>query len=56
MTFTVPAFLRLGNEFMPPLNEGVVLYMPTAPPGMSITEATRTLQSMDGELKKIPRS
>ncbi|MDY7229890.1 efflux RND transporter permease subunit [Hyalangium rubrum] len=54
MTFTVPAFLRLGNEFMPPLNEGVVLYMPTAPPGMSITEATRTLQSMDGELKKIP--
>jgi Cu(I)/Ag(I) efflux system membrane protein CusA/SilA len=54
MVFTVPAFLRLGNEFMPPLNEGVVLYMPTAPPGMSISEATRILQSMDQELKKLP--
>ncbi len=54
MAFTVPAFLRLGNEFMPPLNEGAILYMPTAPPGMSIAEATRTLQSMDRELMKIP--
>ncbi len=54
MVLTVPAFLRLGNEFMPPLNEGALLYMPTAPPGMSITEATRVLQSMDAELKKIP--
>jgi Cu(I)/Ag(I) efflux system membrane protein CusA/SilA len=54
MAFTVPAFLRLGNEFMPPLNEGAILYMPTAPPGMSITEATRVLQSMDRELKKVP--
>jgi Cu(I)/Ag(I) efflux system membrane protein CusA/SilA len=54
MTFTVPAFLRLGNEFMPPLNEGALLYMPSAPPGMSITEATRILQSMDAELARIP--
>ncbi len=54
MAFTVPAFLRLGNEFMPPLNEGAILYMPTAPPGMSVTEAARVLQSMDAELKKIP--
>jgi Cu(I)/Ag(I) efflux system membrane protein CusA/SilA len=54
MAFTVPAFLRLGHEFMPPLNEGVILYMPTAPPGMSITEATRILQSMDRELKELP--
>ncbi|HET9450697.1 MAG TPA: CusA/CzcA family heavy metal efflux RND transporter, partial [Aggregicoccus sp.] len=54
MVLTVPAFLRLGNEFMPPLNEGAILYMPTAPPGMSITEASRVLQSMDAELKKIP--
>ena len=54
MVFTVPAFFRLGNEFMPPLNEGAILYMPTAPPGMSISEATRVLQSMDRELKKIP--
>jgi Cu(I)/Ag(I) efflux system membrane protein CusA/SilA len=54
MVFTVPAFLRLGNEFMPPLNEGALLYMPSAPPGMSIAEATRVLQSMDRELAKIP--
>lgn len=54
MIFTVPAFLRLGNEFMPPLNEGVILYMPTASPGMSITEASNVLQAMDRELKKFP--
>ena len=54
MVLTVPAFMRLGSEFMPPLNEGVILYMPTAPPGMSMTEATRVLQQMDRELKKFP--
>ena len=36
---TVPVARQLGNEFMPPLNEGSILYMPTALPGMSITEA-----------------
>ena len=54
MVLTVPAFMRLGSEFMPPLNEGVILYMPTAPPGMSMTEATRVLQQMDRELKEVP--
>ena len=54
MAFTVPAFLRLGNEFMPPLNEGAILYMPSAPPGMSVTEAAKVLQAMDLELKKVP--
>ena len=54
MAFTVPAFLRLGNEFMPPLNEGAILYMPTAPPGMSIAESAKVLQHMDAEIKKIP--
>ena len=38
-------FSRLGNEFMPPLNEGTILYMPTAVPGMSINEATKILKS-----------
>ena len=38
---TVIPFRRLGNEFMPPLNEGTILFMPTAVPGMSIGEATR---------------
>jgi Cu(I)/Ag(I) efflux system membrane protein CusA/SilA len=51
---TVPVLSRLSNEFMPPLNEGVILYMPTAPPGMSENEAAVLLQAMDRELKKFP--
>ncbi|MDX8410259.1 MAG: CusA/CzcA family heavy metal efflux RND transporter [Mariprofundaceae bacterium] len=51
---TVPVFQKLGNEFMPPLNEGSILYMPTAPPGMSITEAGKVLHAMDKELKQFP--
>ncbi len=54
MVLTAPAALRLSSEFMPPLNEGVILYMPTAPPGMSENEASVILQSMDRELKKFP--
>jgi Cu(I)/Ag(I) efflux system membrane protein CusA/SilA len=54
MLLTVPAAFRLGNEFMPPLNEGVLLYMPTAPPGMSENESAFLLQKMDRELKKFP--
>jgi Cu(I)/Ag(I) efflux system membrane protein CusA/SilA len=50
----IPAFLSLGSEFMPPLNEGTLLYMPTAPPGISITEASRILQLMDRELRELP--
>ncbi|MCF6257224.1 MAG: CusA/CzcA family heavy metal efflux RND transporter [Gammaproteobacteria bacterium] len=51
---TVPVFMELGNEFMPPLNEGSILYMPTAVPGMSITEAGKVLHAMDKELKAFP--
>ena len=54
IALTVPAALRLSNEFMPPLNEGVLLYMPTAPPGMSENESATVLQAMDRELKKFP--
>ncbi len=54
MAFTVPAALRLGSEFMPPLNEGVILYMPTAPPGMSENESAVILGAIDRELKKFP--
>ncbi|HVR27901.1 MAG TPA: CusA/CzcA family heavy metal efflux RND transporter [Thermoanaerobaculia bacterium] len=54
MALTVPAFLQLGSEFMPPLNEGVLLYMPTAPPGMSTTEAQSVLQAMNRELRSFP--
>src|SRR5262249_44071056 len=51
---TVPVVARLGSEFMPPLDEGTILYMPTAPPGMSITEAGDVLQRMDRELAAFP--
>ncbi len=51
---TIPVLFRLSNEFMPPLNEGVLLYMPTAPPGMSENESAVLLQGMDLELKKFP--
>ena len=51
---TIPAFLRLKSEFMPPLNEGAILYMPTAPPGMSATEAISVLQRMDRQLRGFP--
>jgi Cu(I)/Ag(I) efflux system membrane protein CusA/SilA len=54
MVLTVPAVLRLGHEFMPPLNEGVILYMPTAPPGMSENESAVVLQAIDRTLKAFP--
>jgi Cu(I)/Ag(I) efflux system membrane protein CusA/SilA len=54
MVLTAPAIFRLQSEFMPPLNEGVILYMPSAPPGMSENEAAVVLQVMDRELKKFP--
>jgi Cu(I)/Ag(I) efflux system membrane protein CusA/SilA len=54
MLATVPPFLALGREFMPPLDEGTLLYMPTGTPGMSATDAARVLQQMDRELKSFP--
>ncbi|HEY2573716.1 MAG TPA: CusA/CzcA family heavy metal efflux RND transporter [Verrucomicrobiaceae bacterium] len=47
-------FYRWPKEFMPPLNEGDILYMPTAVPGISITEATKILQIQDRMLRKVP--
>jgi Cu(I)/Ag(I) efflux system membrane protein CusA/SilA len=54
MASTVLPWRQLGSEFMPPLNEGTLLYMPTAPPGISVAEAGRVLQLMDRELKRFP--
>jgi copper/silver efflux system protein len=51
---TVPIFERLGSEFMPPLDEGVILYMPTSLPGMSVTQAQQLLQVQDRVLKSFP--
>jgi Cu(I)/Ag(I) efflux system membrane protein CusA/SilA len=54
MASTVPIFLALGTEFMPPLNEGALLYMPTATPGISATEAASVLARMGRELAQVP--
>ncbi len=51
---SVPIYKRLGSEFMPPLNEGTILYMPTTLPTISITEATRLMQIQDRILKQFP--
>ncbi len=51
---TVPVFFRLGSEFMPPLNEGTILYMPTTVPGISVGEAQALLQTMDKVIMTVP--
>jgi len=50
---TLPIFFKLGSEFMPPLNEGVILYMPTTLPGISITETAKLLQLQDKILRQF---
>jgi Cu(I)/Ag(I) efflux system membrane protein CusA/SilA len=51
---TAPVYFRLGSEFMPPLDEGALLYMPTTLPGISVTEAQRLLQAQDKIIKSFP--
>ncbi|MCI0453931.1 MAG: efflux RND transporter permease subunit [Candidatus Dadabacteria bacterium] len=51
---TIPLFFKLGSEFMPPLNEGSIMYMPITPPGISITEAGRLLQIQDKIIRQFP--
>jgi Cu(I)/Ag(I) efflux system membrane protein CusA/SilA len=51
---SIPIYFRLGSEFMPPLNEGTVLYMPTTLPGISVTEASRLLQTQDQIIMGFP--
>ena len=51
---TVPVFERLGSEFMPPLDEGTLLYMPSTLPGISVGEAQRLLQTQDTIIKQFP--
>jgi Cu(I)/Ag(I) efflux system membrane protein CusA/SilA len=52
---TVPFYLKLGSEFMPPLREGSLLYMPSAvQPGMSVAEAQSALQLQDKILRTFP--
>ncbi len=51
---TLPLALRIGSQFMPPLFEGSVLYMPTALPGISIGQASQLLQEQDGIIRTFP--
>jgi len=51
---TVPVYLKLGSEFMPPLDEGALLFMPTTLPGISVAEAQRLMQAQDRILMRFP--
>ncbi len=51
---TVPVYQKLGSEFMPPLDEGSLLYMPSTLPGISITEAERLMQVQDRIIRQFP--
>jgi Cu(I)/Ag(I) efflux system membrane protein CusA/SilA len=54
MALTVYPFMKLGSEFMPPLYEGTLFYMPVTLPGASVSEVGKLLQMQDDILKKIP--
>jgi len=54
MASTVPVFLRLGSEFMPPLYEGTFLYMPITLPGASVQTAQQILAMQDKIIKQVP--
>ena len=54
LLLTFPLLFKLGSQFMPPLFEGSSLYMPTALPGISITQASQLLQEQDRVLRSFP--
>lgn len=54
LALTAIPLLRLGGEFMPPLDEGDLLYMPSALPGLSVSKATELLQQTDRLIKTVP--
>ncbi len=54
LLITIPMIMNTGSEFMPPLDEGSILYMPVTLPGASITEVNRILMEQDKIIKSIP--
>ncbi len=54
LLLTIPMILNTGSEFMPPLDEGSILYMPVTLPGASINEVNRILQEQDKIIKTVP--
>jgi Cu(I)/Ag(I) efflux system membrane protein CusA/SilA len=53
LVFTLPIAFKIGNQFMPPLFEGSTLYMPTALPGISITQASQLMQEQDRVIRSF---
>ncbi len=51
---TIPLYFRLGSQFMPALYEGSALYMPSALPGISITQASALMQQQDRIIRSFP--
>ena len=51
---TVPTYEKLGSEFMPPLDEGALLFMPTTLPGISVAQAQKLMQAQDRILMRFP--
>jgi Cu(I)/Ag(I) efflux system membrane protein CusA/SilA len=54
LVIAVPMFVSIGSEFMPPLDEGSLLYMPVTLPNITITEAKRLIQVQDAIIKGVP--
>jgi Cu(I)/Ag(I) efflux system membrane protein CusA/SilA len=54
LVVTFPLALKIGSQFMPPLYEGSSLYMPTALPGVSITQASQLMQEQDRIIRTFP--
>ena len=54
LLLTIPIYRKLGSEFMPPLDEGSLFYMPSTMPGISIAEAEKLLQVSDRIIKQFP--
>ena len=50
----IPVYQKLGSEFMPPLDEGSLLYMPSTLPGISIHQAQQLMQAQDRIIRKFP--
>jgi Cu(I)/Ag(I) efflux system membrane protein CusA/SilA len=54
LALTVIPYVRIGSEFMPPMEEGSLLYMPTALPGLSADKARQLLQLSNRMIKTVP--
>ncbi len=54
LLLTIPLLFKIGSQFMPPLYEGSILYMPTALPGISISSAVNLLQKQDQIIRTFP--